>query len=316
LINSLEEISVQKNNLTFKEKANIAFTGQLVFSEIMTELLNNIYKFTNCDNLIYTGGCALNSSFNGQILQKTKYKRLYVPSAPGDDGNALGAALLSYYKHNIHKNSTHRNLSPYLGSTISSCSFNNFLTYSGIKKIKFLPGRICEVAASLIVEGKLIGWVQGRAEYGPRALGNRSILADPRSNDMKEKINRCIKFREEFRPLAPSILHEYGQDYFENYHESPFMEKTFTFKKEVLHKVPAVVHLDNTGRLQSVTKEANNKFYHLIQFFFFKTNIPLIVNTSFNIMGKPIIHTLEDAISVFYTSGLDALIIGDYLIEK
>ena len=315
-LNLLKEISPKVNNLSFSEKANIAFTGQLVFSEVMEELLNNIYKFTNHQNLIYTGGCALNSSFNGQILNKTKYNELYVPPAPADDGNALGAALLSYYQDNSRTVSNHKNHSAYLGTALSNDSMANFLKHSGIRQIRFLPENICDVTASLLAEGKLVGWVQGRAEFGPRALGNRSILADPRLKEMKAKINNCIKFREEFRPFAPAILHEHGPEYFDNYTESPFMESTFVFKKEVIEKVPAVVHLDNTGRLQSVTKELNDKFYNLIQSFYKLTNIPLVLNTSFNIMNKPIIHTIEDAISVFYTSGLEILVIDDYLIEK
>ena len=317
-INTLREISstMNPNDLSFSESADLAYTGQLFFSEIMGELFNNIYKLGNTDNLIFTGGCALNSSFNGQILAKTRFKNLYIPPAPGDDGNALGTALLSFYKQNPCTQSLHKNHSPYLGSSINSQTLANFLKYSGIQKVKFLPGKICEIAASLLADGKLIGWVQGSAEFGPRALGNRSILADPRSKEMKDKINGTIKFREDFRPFAPAIIHEFGSEYFDDYVASPFMEKTFTFKKSVICKVPAVVHIDNTGRLQSVTKEMNPKFYNLIYYFYLQTEIPLLLNTSFNKMGKPIIHSVEDAISVFYSSGLDALIIDDYLIEK
>ena len=317
-INSLRELSLKTrdNQLSIEDSADIAYTGQLVFSEIMQELLNNIYKLNNSQNLIYSGGCALNSSFNGQILKNTNYKNLYIPPAPADDGNALGAALFSYYKDNPIKNSIHRNHSPYLGSDMSGCTLNNLLKFSGIKKVRHFPQDICEVTASLIADGKMVGWVQGRAEFGPRALGNRSILADPRSAEMKDKINNCIKFREEFRPFAPSILHEFGPEYFENYEESPFMERTLVFKKEAVTKVPAVVHVDNSGRLQSVTKESNLRFYELIHSFYLKTGIPLVLNTSFNIMGKPIVHSVEDALSVFFTSGLDVLVIDDYLIEK
>jgi carbamoyltransferase len=175
---------------------------------------------------------------------------------------------------------------------------------------------LAERTATLLADGKIVGWIQGRAEFGPRALGNRSILADPRSPSMKNKINSTIKFREEFRPFAPSILHEYGNEYFEDYDYSPFMEKTFYYRKEVINKIPAVVHVDNTGRLQSVKKEMNEKFYSLIKSFNDKTGVPLLLNTSFNIMGKPIIHTMEDAIGVFFTSGLDVLVAGDYVIEK
>jgi carbamoyltransferase len=317
-IRSLRELCIKAKcgNLSADDVANMAFTGQQVFSEITEKLLNSFYKLNKSENLIYTGGCALNSSFNGQILRKTDFKRLYIPPAPADDGNALGAALISYYKENPATASLHKNHTPYLGSELSGFAFNNFLKFAGLKKIKYCPGDICERTASLLTEGKLVGWIQGRSEFGPRALGNRSILADPRSAIMKEKINSCIKFREEFRPFAPAVLHEHGHEYFENYDDSPFMERTFIFKKEAVEKVPAVVHVDQSGRTQSVKKEMNQKFYNLISSFYLQTGIPMVLNTSFNIMGKPIIHTLEDALGVFFTSGLDALVIDDYLIEK
>ena len=315
-LNSLKELSANVNRASFKDTADMACTGQLVFSEIMEELLNNVYKLSPSQNLIYTGGCALNSSFNGKILSKTNFRQLYVPSAPADDGNAVGAALISYYKENINNGSIHKNYSPYLGSSMSEFTLNNLLKFGGIKNIRCFEKDINEITATLIAEGKLVGWIQGRAEFGPRALGNRSILADPRSTEMKDKINSCIKFREEFRPFSPAILHEYGPEYFKKYEESPFMERTLVFKEEVLHKIPAVVHIDNSGRLQSVKKETNEKFYQLINSFYLKTGIPLLLNTSLNVMGKPIIHSVEDAIGIFFTSGLDVLVIDNYLIEK
>ena len=145
---------------------------------------------------------------------------------------------------------------------------------------------------------------------------NRSILADPRSPEVKEKINARVKFREEYRPFAPSILHEYGNEYFENYQESPYMERTLKFRKEVYDKVPGVVHVDGTGRLHTVKKEWNEKYHRLITEFYKLTGIPVLLNTSFNVMGKPIVHSVEDAIAVFYTSGLDALVIEDKLFIK
>jgi carbamoyltransferase len=158
--------------------------------------------------------------------------------------------------------------------------------------------------------------MQGRAEFGPRALGNRSILADPRSPEMKDKINSRVKFREWYRPLAPAILHELGEEYFEDYQETPYMERTLRFRQEMRDRVPAVVHQDGTGRLQSVTEEGNPLFYKLIRAFYQKTGIPLLLNTSLNVMGKPIVHSVEDAITVFYTTGLDCLVIEDYVLTK
>jgi carbamoyltransferase len=192
----------------------------------------------------------------------------------------------------------------------------NLRKFSRIPRLEVVGDAIAKRAAELLAQGKIVGWVQGRAEFGPRALGNRSILADPRHADIKDKINALIKFREEFRPFAPSILHEHGEEYFFHYQESPYMERTLIFREEIRDKVPAVVHVDGTGRLQTVREEWNPRYYRLIKEFFELTGIPIILNTSYNIMGKPIIHSVEDAISVFYTTGLDALAIEDVLIEK
>ncbi len=282
----------------------------------MNELITNIHKKYPSDNLIFAGGCALNSSHNGQILDKTPFKNLYVPSAPADDGNALGGALLAYYADHPHTESIHKNLSPYLGTEITDERVQHFLQFSGHQKVRKLATDKYETVARLLADGKIIGWVQGRAEYGPRALGNRSILADPRKKKIKDIINDRVKFREEFRPFAPSILHEYGPEYFEHYQESHYMERTLTFKKEVIDKVPGVVHQDNTGRLQTVKEEWNAELYHLLKAFHSITDVPVLLNTSFNIMGKPIIHTIEDALSTFFTTGIDVLVINDYLIEK
>ena len=300
----------------FSLKADIAYNGQLAYSQWMNELITNIHKKYPSDNLILTGGCALNSSHNGEILDKTPYKNLYVPSAPADDGNALGGALLAYYTDNPQAESRHKNLSPYLGSEITDEQIQRFLQFSNHQKVRRLITDKYDTVAGLLASGKIIGWVQGRAEYGPRALGNRSILADPRRKEIKDAINERVKFREEFRPFAPSILHEYGHEYFEHYQESHYMERTLTFKKEVIAKVPGVVHVNNTGRLQTVKEEWNAELYNLLKAFHKITDVPVLLNTSFNIMGKPIIHTIEDAISTFFTTGIDVLVINDYLIEK
>lgn len=297
------------------DSADLAYTGQLFFCEIVAQLLGNLYKKGISDNLVLGGGCALNSACNGKIPEMTPFKNLYVFSAPADDGNAIGAALLAYYEDNPIYSAPAKFQSPYLGS--SMCPH----TLERVKKMGKLPSKlkgknVCQRAAELLAKGKIIGWVQGRAEFGPRALGNRSILADARYADVKQRINDLVKFREEFRPFAPSILHQYGPDYFENYSESPYMERALKFKPEAAEKVPGVVHVDGTGRLQTVKREWNEKYYDLIMEFFNITGIPLILNTSFNIMGKPIIHSVEDALAVFFTTGLDALVIEDELFEK
>lgn len=303
------------------EAANLAYTGQTFFCDIMDQVLKNVYDLGLSEHLVLGGGCALNSSYNGLITTRTPFQKLHVPMAPGDDGNALGAALWAYRKdHPAPPLHTQRPSavphSPYLGSRLSSYKMEHLIRFSGIQKLRHLPGTVHQEAAAILAQGKLIGWVQGRAEFGPRALGDRSILADPRPPEMKDKINSLVKFREEFRPFAPSVLHEFGDAYFENYEETPYMERTLRFREEMIAKVPAVVHANRTGRLQSVKREWNSQYYDLIKAFYVLTDVPIVLNTSYNIMGKPIIHSVEDAIGVFFTSGLDALVIEDYLIEK
>jgi len=298
------------------DRADVAFTGQQIFEELMTEILNNLAKLGISDNLVLTGGCALNSSMNGLILDRTPFKDLYVYCAPGDDGNAIGAALLAHRADNPGAPARTELRSPYLGSRISDESLKRAIRLGRMQGHSSWPGTIHEKTADLLAEGKIVGWVQGRAEFGPRALGNRSILADPRRAEMKDLVNERVKFREEFRPFAPSILHEAGPEYFEDYQESPYMDRTLRFRAGMAEKVPAVVHVNGTGRLQTVKREWNERYYDLIRAFQERTGVPIVLNTSFNVMGKPIVHSVEDALTVFYTSGLDALVIGDELIEK
>jgi carbamoyltransferase len=193
---------------------------------------------------------------------------------------------------------------------------SRLLQFSGLEVATLDEAALCSTVAALLAAGHIVGWVQGRAEFGPRALGNRSILADPRSPDVKERINALVKFREEFRPFAPSILAEHGPAYFENFQASPYMERTLRFRDDVLARVPGVVHVDLTGRLQTVTRDENPRYHALIGAFHAITGVPILLNTSFNVMGKPIAHGVEDAISVFYTSGIDVLVIEDHLIAK
>ncbi|HVI49000.1 MAG TPA: carbamoyltransferase C-terminal domain-containing protein [Chitinophaga sp.] len=296
--------------------ADIAYTGQLVFTEIYYTFLRNLQQLGLSKNLIIGGGCALNSSANGKVVEETGFEKLHIYSAPADDGNAIGAAFLAYYEDNRDKKYVPEVHSPYLGSQMCDDKLEKLFKYGPVKQERLSYEEIYKRTAEQIARGKIVGWVQGAAEFGPRALGNRSILADPRDPDMKDKINAHVKFREEFRPLAPSILHEYGHEYFENYQEAPYMERTLSFRDGVKHLVPSVVHRDGTGRLQTVKKEWNDKYYELISAFHQLTGVPVLLNTSFNVMGKPIIHTVEDALSVFYTSGLDVLVLNDYYIEK
>lgn len=299
------------------DPADLAHTGQLVFEECMTELLRNLHALGLSDNLVLTGGCALNSSFNGKILERTGFRRLHVFSAPADDGNALGAALLAFRRDHPDHRFEPAFHSPYLGEEISADRLRRWAeTNAADSRLAHRPGAIHEAAARLLAEGKIVGWIQGRAEFGPRALGNRSILADPRQPGMKDRINSRVKYRENFRPFAPAILHEHGHAFFENYQESPYMERTLRFRPETVARVPAVVHVDRTGRLQTVKKEWNGPFHRLLESFHAITSVPVLLNTSLNVMGKPIVHSLEDALAMFAATGLDALVVGDYVLEK
>jgi carbamoyltransferase len=297
------------------EIADLAYTGQHRFAEIMTHLLCGLARKGISDNLFLGGGCALNSSWNGRITRETPFKNLHVPMAPGDDGNALGAAWLAYFEDNPSARPTPGLHTPYLGSQLSATSIDHLAQFNG-SRIRRFPNGPHERVAELLAEGRIVGWARGAAEFGPRALGNRSILADPRDPQMMHKVNENVKFREEFRPFAPAILEEFGPEWFEDFQPSPYMDRTLHFRPGMRHRVPAVVHVDGTGRLQSVSRNGAPDFYRLIDAFHRRTGIPMLLNTSFNVMGKPIIHSVQDAVSVFYTTGLDVLVVEDVVIEK
>ena len=295
--------------------ADLAFTGQFFFAELMAQLLEHLHQETGLENLALAGGCGLNSAFNGHISQRTGFKSVYIPSAPADDGTALGAALLGCYGKKsapIRKEA----LSPYLGSVITDQAVERFREINQTFIIEHLPGQIVVETARRLSRGALIAWVQGRAEFGPRALGNRSILADPRYAKTQDAINQRIKFREKYRPFAPAILAEYGSAYFEHYQDSPYMDKTLTIRPDKRSQLGAVCHVDGTGRLQSVTEARNARFYALLTAFYDLTDVPVLLNTSFNVMGKPLVHSLEDCLTVLMSTGLDALVVNDYLITK
>lgn len=297
--------------------ADLALAGQQVFSEIYFTFLRNLHELGLSDNLVLGGGCTLNSSANGRVLAETGFTKLHVYSAPGDDGNALGAAWLAFAEDHPEISLTRARVqSPYLGSTLSDSTMEKVEQFGPSRRTTCVPDEVVRRTAQFLADGKLVGWAQGRAEFGPRALGNRSILADARDPEVKDKINSRVKFREAFRPFAPSILHEFGEEYFENYQETPYMERTLVVREGVRDRVPGIVHEDGTARLQSVRRDLNERYYELIEEFHRLTGVPLVLNTSFNVMGKPIIHTVEDALAVFYTSGLDVLVIGDTIFEK
>lgn len=302
--------------VSFEARANLAFTGQAFFADRISELLRHLHTVTGSDALTLAGGCALNSAYNGQITQRTPFREVHVAPAPADDGCALGAAWLAFHAEQSGPPLPPQRQTPYTGSRISGEALERLVRHNRSLHIEHLPERVCAEAARRLAQGHLIGWIQGRAEFGPRALGNRSILADPRRPDMQAIINSRVKFRESFRPFAPAILDEHGPAYFEHYQLSPYMDKTLTLRPEKRAEIPAVCHVDHTGRLQSVRAEWNPRFHALLSCFYAQTGVPVLLNTSCNIMGKPLVHSLEDVLALFLTTGLDALVIDDYLLSK
>ena len=294
--------------------ADFAFTAQRLFEDILVAFLIRAHARWGGDNLILTGGCALNSTANGKIPTSTPFCRLHVPMAPGDDGNAIGAALLGWMKDNPGR-SPPRFSSPYLGSELEPEALERLKRFGYVPFFRNeSPEQLAETLASELATGAIIALARGRAEFGHRALGGRSILADPRPHDIRGRINSSVKFREGFRPFAPSILHEHGPDYFKDYAISPYMERTLQWMPG--RAPPGVRHADDTGRLQSVTKAANPFFHDLLSKFYRKTEVPILLNTSFNVMGRPIVHDVEDTVGVFLTSDIDLLVLDDLVFQK
>jgi carbamoyltransferase len=266
---------------------------------------------TGSRNLCLAGGVALNSKANGLILSRGLVNRIFIAPGSADDGVAIGAALAAPFKAGL---STREMTRAYLGLESTSEDIGAALrTYKLPYKQLHNPPK---TAATLLAKGMLIGWYQGRGEFGPRALGNRSILADPRDARNRDRINNAVKFREDWRPFAPSVLEEEGPRLFESYHVTPFMTLTFQVKTERRADIAAAVHIDGSARVQSVTREQNKLYFDLIKSFAEITGVPAVLNTSFNLKGEPIVNTPFDAIRTFYTSGLDALIIDHYLLLK
>lgn len=301
--------------------ADVAASIQLVTEEVLLKLANQAYKETGLTRLCLAGGVALNSVANGRILRETPFQELYVQPAAGDGGGALGAALYAYHVV-LGKPRRFVMEHAYWGEEHGPGEIEQFLEESGISYQKFEHEEqlIQEVVARLVA-GKVIGWSQGRFEWGPRALGHRSILADPRRPDMKDLVNVKIKFREPFRPFAPSVLAECAQDYFvlsdaAKHYPARFMLYVVEVQKNKHEVIPAITHVDGTGRLQTVREEDDPKYYRLIKAFGEATGIPVLLNTSFNLKGEPIVNTPREAFRTFSQSGMDALVLGDYLIEK
>lgn len=292
---------------------NVAFAVQRETEKAMLNLTEYTIKKTGSRNLCLAGGVALNCKANGIIANSGLVDDIFIQPASSDEGAALGAALYPYVIKDKELPKIEIN-NMYFGPSYTEKEIKNKLESYKLKYEKL--NNSSKVIAELLAEGNVIGLFQGRMEFGSRGLGNRSIIADPRNPDMKDKVNDFVKYRENWRPFAPSILEENYYDYFDTKHLSPYMILSFPVRDEKRNKIPAVTHVDGTARPQSVNKETNPLFWKIISEFKNITGVPVVMNTSFNLKGEPIVNSPFDAIRTFYTSGLDYLLIEDYLVVK
>jgi carbamoyltransferase len=293
---------------------DLAFALQQRFEEIFFHLLNRLHERVPLENLAMAGGCALNSVANGKLFDHTPFRRTYIQPAAGDEGLAIGAALHTYHSV-LRQPRRHELKHSYLGQEFSESRIQAALQNAGLDYRKMERSTLVDEVAEQIAAGNVIGWFQGRMEWGPRALGNRSIVAHPGLPNMKDVLNGRIKHREWFRPFAPSIMADHQHEYFECDHPSPFMLHVYKIRPEKRKELCAVNHVDDTGRLQSVTREENPMYYDLISAFHRKTGVPVILNTSFN-ENEPIVCTPEEAIDCFQRTRMDVLAIGTFLVVK
>ena len=301
-----------------KRFADIAASIQRVTEEILIKIANYLYRKTGLKKLCIAGGVALNCVANYKILKETPFEEIYIQPASGDSGGALGSALYVWHCLLNKKREFVMNHS-YWGKEYSSQEIENFLNKGGINYRKFNEEDLLNYITDALIKQRIIGWFQSRFEWGPRALGNRSILADPRNPEMKNIVNLKIKFREPFRPFAPSVLVDKIGNLFDvqepqRHYPLKFMLYTVPVKKKEL--IPAVTHVDGTSRLQSVEENINPLFYKLIERFYHKTGVPALLNTSFNLKGEPIVNSPQDAYNTFKKSGIDVLVLGNLVVEK
>jgi carbamoyltransferase len=293
---------------------DLAYGMQHCFEEVFFHLLNELHKSVPLENLAMAGGCALNSVANGKLFSRTPFRDTWIQPAAGDEGLAIGAALHAYHAV-LKKPRDYAMKNSYLGPEFADARIESSLKSAGLKYTKLERGPLLDTVAAKIVEGDVVGWFQGRMEWGPRALGNRSIVAHPGRPDMKDVLNARIKRREWFRPFAPSILEERQAEYFEHDHPSPFMLHVYKIWPEKREQLCAVNHVDDTGRLQSVNREENPLYYDLIRAFERRTGIPVVLNTSFN-ENEPIVCKPEEAIDCFQRTRMDAIAIGPFVALK
>lgn len=293
---------------------NLAASVQTITEQTIFHVLKHLHRTTGIDKLCLAGGVAQNSVANGKIRLHTPFKQVYIPSAGHDAGISLGAALWTHFQGNSQLGRKPM-YTACTGSKFSNGDIKSFLMTNGFHFDEYHDDDLFWLAAHTLAEGKVIGWFTGRSEFGPRALGGRSILADPRRGDAKELLNIKIKRRESFRPFAPSILKEYVHEYFEQVDNVPFMEKVFRIKEEKCPQIPAVVHVDGSGRLQTVDAEISPRFYRLIDCFRQITGVPIVLNTSFN-ENEPIVNSPAEAVDCFQRTDMDLLVMENIVLKK
>ncbi len=344
MINSnFEKLFGQKSRLPNEQieefHMDIASSIQKITEDIILLITDNIYNDYGIENLCLAGGVALNCVANTKIKNQKKFKNIWIQPASGDAGGALGAAYAAWFKEfkQIRKIETKDKMKgAYLGPSYKDNDIKSSLLKSGAIFEKLSDQKLNKIILDDLIQEKAIGWFQGRMEFGPRALGARSIIADPRSTKMQRNLNLKVKFRESFRPFAPSIINEKLNEWFDLKNESPYMlfvanvndqhllkssnKKNISIGvnriNEIRSSIPAITHVDNSARIQTVHKETNEKFHSLIMEFFKKTGVPILVNTSFNVRGEPIVCSPEDAFNCFMGTNIDSLVIGNFYLQK
>lgn len=307
-----------KNRLPDEEITNqhrdIAKSAQVVLEEVLFHMVNHLHNETKIDKLCLAGGVALNCVANGKLLENTPFSQIFIQPAAGDAGTSIGAALYVYH-HYTHEPRRYQMRDAYLGPSYSNQECIDTLTEFGLSYKELTKEVLCSTIACLLSEGRLVCWFQGRMEWGPRALGNRSLLADPRRAEIRDIINLKVKQREPFRPFAPSVLEEKSYSYFGNTVPSPFMLFAFKVNPDRQKEIPAVTHVDGTARPQTVSKELNPLYWNLIKEFENRTGVPVLLNTSFNVQ-EPIVCSPKDAVACFLKTKVDYLVLNNLLIEQ
>jgi carbamoyltransferase len=292
---------------------DLAASAQRAFEECVVHQLNGLYRQIPSENLCMVGGCGLNGVMNGRVYTETPFKHLFLPSVSADNGLSLGGAL--YIRHQVLGQKRRPPLlRADLGTEYSDSEIRDLLE---LFKLKYtVCADVVLPTVELLEKGKIVGWFQGRMEFGARALGFRSILANPTLPGMKDTLNKFVKFREDFRPFAPSVTIEAADRYFEVHDPIPFMTVVCKTRREGIQKLPATTHVDNTARVQTVHKESSPLYWRLIHEFGKKTGVPVVLNTSFNVMGEPIVEDPRQAIRCYFSTGMDALVIGSHILVK